>query len=200
MKFIKLFSILSIFTLALTSCSDNDVIPEQIHEEEVITTMNVVLTENGTNNTVTLKSEDLDGDGGDEPKITVDGTLKANTTYNGVITLLNETEEEPENITEEVAEEADEHQFFYSATDITSEFNYAGDNDSNGNPVGIEFTIQTGEAGEGTYVITLKHEPSKSADGVKIGDITNSGGSTDFEAVFPIIIEAQALQVIKEIK
>ncbi|CAM1333231.1 type 1 periplasmic binding fold superfamily protein [Tenacibaculum aestuariivivum] len=191
MKFIKLFSILSIFTLALTSCSDDDH-PEQIHEEEVITTMNVVLTEDGTNNTVTLKSVDLDGDLGDAPVIT-GGTLKANTTYNGVITLLNESED----ITEEVAEEADEHQFFYSATDLSSTFTYAGDNDSEGNPVGIKFTIQTSEAGEGTYVITLKHEPNKSGAGVKEGDITNAGGDTDIEVVFPITVEASIIKVIK---
>ncbi|WP_333780806.1 type 1 periplasmic binding fold superfamily protein [Tenacibaculum pacificus] len=163
--------------------------------------MKVVLTDSNKN-TITLESKDIDGDGPNKPVIT-GGTLKANTTYSGVITLLNETETPADNITLEVAEEADEHQFFYSATaisnDFSGDFTYAGDNDSNGNPVGIKFTVKTGGTGEGSYVITLIHEPSKSVDGVKEGKIKNAGGSTDFEATFPIVIEAQALQVIKEI-
>ena len=188
MKLIKLFSILSIFTLVLTSCSDDDT-PTPVHEEEVITTMTVVLTETGTTNTVTLQSRDLDGDGPTPPDIT-GGTLKANTNYTAAITLLNETESPAGNITEEVEEEAEAHQFFYSKTGtLNSTFAYAGTNDSNGNPVGIEFTVATGDSGTGNFVITLRHEPNKTAAGVMDGDITNAGGATDFVGTFPITIQ-----------
>lgn len=186
MKLIKLFSILTIFSLVFTSCSDSD--PTPVHEEEVITTMTVVLTPNGGGNNVTIKSQDLDGDGPNAPVIT-GGTLTANTTYNAVITLLNETENPAGNITEEVAKEADEHQFFYKANNVAGTFTYAGTNDANGNPVGIQFTVTTGVAGVGTYIVTLKHEPNKSAAGVKEGDITNAGGSTDIEVSFPITVQ-----------
>ncbi|KAB1159280.1 type 1 periplasmic binding fold superfamily protein [Tenacibaculum aiptasiae] len=185
MKLIKLFSILTIFSLVFASCSDST--PTVVNEEEVITTMKVVLTDS-SNNTVTLESKDLDGDGPNPPVIT-GGTLKASTTYNAVITLLNETENPAGNVTDEVAKEADEHQFFYSATGVAGTFAYAGTNDSNGNPVGIQFTVTTGAAGTGTYTVTLRHEPNKSAAGVKDGDITNAGGSTDIEVSFPITVQ-----------
>ena len=46
------------------SCSDDDDAPEQINEEEVITTMTVTLVnhQNG-NDVVTMQTQDLDGDG-----------------------------------------------------------------------------------------------------------------------------------------
>ena len=185
MKNLKLLAILFISALTITSCSDDH--PDHQHEEEVITTMKVVLTPtSGT--AVTLESKDLDGDGPKPPVITP-GTLAANTTYNGVITLLNETKTPAENVTEEVEEEAKEHQFFFKATNLNSTFSYAGKNDADGNPVGIEFSLTTGAAGTGSYTITLRHEPNKSAAGVKQGDITNAGGETDIEVVFPITIQ-----------
>lgn len=186
MKHIKLLAVLFISSFAFTSCSDDDH-PEHVHEEEVITTVTIELTPTAGGDTVTLKSQDLDGDGPNAPVIT-GGTLAAGTTYNAVIKLENETESPAENITDEVASEADEHQFFYSANGITSTFAYAGANDANGNPVGINFTVETGASGTGSYTVTLRHEPNKSAAGVKDGDITNAGGETDVEVVFPITL------------
>lgn len=182
MKHIKLLALLFISTFIITSCTSDDD-PEPINEEEVITTMIIELTsEDGTK--VTLKSKDFDGEGPEEPIIT-GGILKANQKYNAVITLLNELENPAENITEEVAEEADEHQFFYGSTG-DSVFSYSGENDSNGNPLGIKFTITTGDVGTEDYVILLRHEPNKNAEGVKSGKIENAGGETDIEVTFPI--------------
>ncbi|CAL2093790.1 type 1 periplasmic binding fold superfamily protein [Tenacibaculum sp. 190524A02b] len=190
MKQIKLLSFLFIAALSFTSCSDDDnpVPPAPTHEEEVITTMRIVLTKDGTTETVTIESKDADGDGPNPPVIT-DGTLSANTKYNAVITLWNELEDPADDITKEIKEEADEHQFFYSAQKLSSTFAYAGENDSKGNPVGLEFTVNTGTAGVGTYTVILRHEPNKTAAGVKDGDITNADGETDIEVVFPITIQ-----------
>lgn len=185
MKYIKLLAVLFISSLTIVSCSDDN--PTPVNEEEVITTVTVELTPASGGTKVTLTSEDSDGDGPNAPVIT-GGTLAAGVTYNGVIKLENKTETPAENVTEEVAQEADEHQFFYRATGVTSTFTYAGANDSNGNPVGINFTVVTGTAGTGSYTITLRHEPNKSAAGVKGGDITNAGGETDVEVVFPITL------------
>ena len=182
MKYLKLLAVLFISSIIVTSCSDDDS-PEHIHDEEVITTMKVVLTPD-TGDAVTLEWKKIEED--TEPEIT-EGTLIANTTYSAVITLLNETEDPADNITNEVIAEAEEHQFFYNATDITSTFTYS-DNDANDNPLGVEFTIQTGATGTGTYTITLKHEPNKLGTNVKDGDITNAGGETDIEVVFPITV------------
>ncbi|WP_435262814.1 type 1 periplasmic binding fold superfamily protein [Tenacibaculum sp. nBUS_03] len=187
MKHIKLLAVLFISAFTITSCSDDEIKP--VNEEEVITTMTIVLTPSSGGNAVTIQSRDLDGDGPNAPEIT-GGTLAANTTYNADITLLNETESPAENITEEIEEEADEHQFFYSTTGgVNSTFTYAGTNDSSGNPVGLKFTVATGAAGTGNYTVILRHEPNKTAAGVKDGDITNAGGETDIEVVFPITVQ-----------
>ena len=56
--------------------------------------------------------------------------------------------------------------------------------------MGLEFTLTTAAtAMTGNLTITLRHEPSKNAVGVSDGDITNAGGETDVQAVFPIVIQ-----------
>ena len=57
--------------------------------------------------------------------------------------------------------------------------------DEDGNPVGIETTLTTGNAGSGTLTIILKHEPTKPNDGTAAG----AGGSTDVEVTFPITVQ-----------
>ena len=93
-----------------------------------------------------------------------------------------------ENIGEEVAEEDDEHQFFFQSTvaGLTVEY---GDNDDNGNPLGLLTTVSTGVAGTGTLTVTLRHEPDKNAAGVSDGSIDNAGGETDIEVTFPIDVQ-----------
>lgn len=186
MKTIKLLAIACISAITFASCSDDD--PTPTNEEEVITTMTVTLTPDGGGNDVVLRTRDLDGDGPNAPEVTVSGTIFANTTYNGTIELLNETEDPAEDITEEVAAEAEAHQFFYTSTGISPTFTYAGANDANGNPVGINFSVATGAAGSGTVTFILRHEPNKSAAGVNEGNIANAGGETDIEATFNVTI------------
>ena len=181
MKAIKLLP-LSILAIGLLSCEPND--PVDPNQEELITTLNVDLEANGT--TYTLSYQDLDGDGGNAPIITLD-SLSANTTYSGSITLFNESSTPTEEITPEVFDEANDHQFFFSSSG-TSSFNYA-DQDDNGNPLGLSFEVTTGNAANETFTFVLRHEPDKSAAGVSSGDITNAGGETDIEVSFNVIIE-----------
>ncbi len=190
----KTYSYISILLLGciLTGCSKVDD-PAPVNQEEVITTMNVILT-SSTGNVVTFRSYDSDGDGPIDPVITVRGSLQASEMYNGELQLLNETVEPAENTTEEVMEEGNEHQFFYAHTGIDADFAYADSEASypplqGSNPVGIKFTLKTGAAGSGTISITLIHEPEKDADGVSSGDIANAGGETDFTATFPVEIQ-----------
>jgi hypothetical protein len=181
-KTIKLLAILFIATLTFSSCSDDDHDDEDHdHEEELITTVNYTLT-NG-NDVITLTFQDLDGEGGEDGTYTVSGSLSANTTYTGVIELLNETEDPAEDITEEVEEEGEEHEFFYSST-TGLEFS-KDDTDVNGDPIGIETTLYTHDAGTGTLTIVLKHEPTKPNDGTA----ANAGGSTDVEVSFNVTVE-----------
>jgi len=179
---------LLILAIVFTGCSDDDP-PAPVNEEEVITTMTIRLTPSGGGTAVTLKTQDLDGEGGNEPVVTVSGNLTAGTTYDGIIELLNETETPAEDITEEVQEEADEHQFFYTigtGLDVTTTYE---DEDGDGNPIGVEFTLTANTASSGDLTFTLRHEPNKSASGVAGGDITNAGGETDITETFSITVE-----------
>lgn len=180
MKTIKLLAILFISTLTITSCSKDDHDDDHDdHDEELITTVTYTLT-NGSN-VVTLKFIDLDGEGGADGTYTVSGPLSANTTYTGVIKLENETESPAENITEEVEEEGNEHEFFYSSS-ISGLTVTKTDKDSNENPIGIETSLTTTGAGSGTLTVILKHEPTKPNNNTVAG----AGGSTDAEVTFTI--------------
>ena len=178
-KTIKLLAILFISALTFTACSSDDDHDDDDHghDEELITTVTYKLT-NGSD-IVTLTFQDLDGEGGSDGTFDVSGPLTANTTYTGVIKLENETESPAENITEEVETEGDEHEFFYSSSDSGITITKT-DVDENGNPLGINTTLQTGNAGTGSITIILKHEPTKPNNGTS----TNAGGSTDVEVTF----------------
>ena len=180
MKFFKYALLAS--TLIFASCSDDDDAPEPVNEEEVITTLTVTL--DSGSDTVVMQYQDLDGDGPDAATVTVSGSLSANTTYDGSIILLNETESPAENITEEIEEEDLDHQFFYtvgSGLDVAAEY---GDADSQGNPLGLSFILNTGVASSGGLTFTLRHEPNKPNTGLE-----NAGGETDIEVTFDVTVE-----------
>jgi hypothetical protein len=195
----KFLSILCIGGILLTSCSNDDDNPIPVNEEELITTMKVSLV-NGTD-TITLIVKDEDGaDGPAKPEVTVSGDLSTNTTYNGTIELLNESETPTEVINEEIEKEADEHQFFYVAgsslnmttayTDKESDYKKEdGTPFTSTNPVGLKFTVTTTDIGTGTFTVTLRHEPNKGGSGVTDGDITNAGGNTDITQAFNITVK-----------
>ena len=186
MKTIKNALLLLLAFNFVVACSNSDD-PEPVNEEEVITTLQATLVPD-SGATVTLTSQDLDGDGPNEPVITISGNLQANTSYDGTFLLLNETESPAENITLEILEEDDEHQFFFSFTNNIASVAYA-DSDGDGNPIGVQFTLTTGAAGTGNATFVLKHQPNKSAEGVSEGNMANAGGSTDIEVEFTLVVE-----------
>jgi hypothetical protein len=146
-----------------------------------------VLTPQGGGDVVSLVFSDPDGDGAIAPTIT-GATLAANTVYNAVITLLNESVSPAEDITEEVEAEQEEHQFFFSTSgSLNLTVSYA-DQDADGNPLGLLTTCTSGASSSGDLTVILRHEPNKNAEGVKDGDLTNAGGETDIEVTFPITI------------
>lgn len=182
------YSILALITITgtlFTACSSDDDAPLPVNEEEVITTLTVTLVPVGGGATVTLQSRDLDGDGPDVPVITITGgNLASSSVYTGSVVLLNETETPAENITTEVEEEDDEHQFFYTTSGsldlTTSGFN----TDGNGNDLGTTFSVTTGAASTGSYTVTLRHEPTKPNTG-----LADAGGETDISATFQVTIQ-----------
>ena len=182
MKTMKKCSMYALLAIAMVGCSDDDT-PEVINEEEVISTVILTLTpESGED--VILMTQDLDGDGPDDPVITISGSFAENTQYEGAVRFLNETETPAEEITEEVEEEADEHQVFYTTTDgLNIQTEYL-DFDDNDNPLGLLITLTTGAASQGSLTVTLRHEPLKPNDG-----LDSAGGETDITTSFDVTIE-----------
>lgn len=184
MKKVKFLATAIFATLLFVSCSNDDDTSIPVNEEEVITTLTVTLSPNGGGTPIILQTRDLDGDGPNAPVITVSGNLATGATYNGTLVLLNETVNPPENITEEVEEENLEHQFFYTiggGLDVTTAY---ANFDSEGNPLGTEFTLTAGAASTGTLTFILRHEPTKPNTG--LGD---AGGETDIAATFNVSVE-----------
>lgn len=179
MRNFKLFYLAALtVSLLATSCdNDDDNTPEEVNEEEVITTLRVSLA--GTAGNVLMQSVDLDGDGPNPPVVTVIGDLAANSTYEGQVTFLNETEDPAEDITVEVEEESDEHQVFFTAggdLEVTTTYSNF---DDDGNPLGTLFTLSTGDMSMGNFTVTLRHELVKPNDG-----LASAGGDTDIEVTF----------------
>ena len=185
MKHILIAGLVMALLLSFPSCQQEDpVIP---NEEEVITKLVYTLTPQGGGTAVMLTFSDPDGEGGNAPVIT-GGTLQANTTYDGVITLFNEQETPVENVHEEILDEDEEHQFFFPNTLANTTIAYA-DQDADGNPVGLQSTLTTGAAETGDFTIVLKHEPTKGTQLAPDNDGSSAGGSTDIEVTFNVSVQ-----------
>ncbi|HNU57129.1 MAG TPA: type 1 periplasmic binding fold superfamily protein [Flavobacteriales bacterium] len=181
-----------IATAMITACKKDDEDPvtpttPPVNEEELITTLRLHFHSMGGSEHKMFVFTDLDGDGGNAPVITAD-TLSVDTMYHVEIEVLNESESPADTITTEIEEEGDVHQFFYQVSGANATVAYA-DTDANGLPIGLETMWTIGAASNGTVLVTLRHEPDKTAVGVSSGDISNAGGETDIAVSFPVVIE-----------
>lgn len=172
------------------ACSDD---PKPSNEEELITEVGLTFikldeSNNPTGDPITFSWTDIDGEIGDEEPVIDAIELVANSKYEMSIELKNGSVTPAEDITTEVEEEGEAHQFFFA---ISAPFNdhvtfTYDDEDDNGKPIGLKSIVDTGTSGSGTLTLTLRHKPKKSASGVASGDITNAGGETDIAVEFPI--------------
>ena len=181
-----------IATATITACKKDDDDPvtpttPPVNEEELITTLRLHFHSAGGAEHKMFVFTDLDGDGGNAPVIMAD-TLSHDSIYHMEIEVLNESESPAENITEEIEEESDVHQFFFQVSGANATVIY-DDMDANMLPIGLKSMWTIGAASNGTVIVTLRHEPDKTATGVSSGDITNAGGETDIEVTFPLVIE-----------
>jgi hypothetical protein len=183
---ILIFSTLFLAITCFTSCSNDDKVIAPIAEEVITQAVYTLISQADPSNIVVFTFLDADGEGGLDGTSSVTGTLNAGTVYDGALTFANTIE--GEDITEEINEEKEEHQVFFQSTVDGMTIAYA-DVDANNAPVGLSSTATTGDAGTGTLTITLRHEPTKDADGVSSGDITNAGGETDIEVTFDVTVE-----------
>ncbi len=176
----------------ITIMDDADA-PECENEEEVIDRVTLTFTPmGGGGDPIVTVATDPDGPGPQDIEVE-NINLIENTTYDLAITVENTIE--GEDITEEIREEDDEHQFFFGWTgDIFSDptgngnidnstdpVNY-NDQDDNGLPLGLSTTWTTSAAmGSGTFRIALKHQP-----GIKSATSTFSDGGTDIDITWSI--------------
>ncbi len=199
---------------ALAGCDSNSEDDGHGHDEEteVISVVQLSFTPVDGGDTIVAAFTDPDGDGG------VSGTadpisLALGTEYELSITLLNELEDPPIDITEEIREEAEDHFFFvlgegvsgpgasssptlvsHAYADLESDYgeNLVGDD----LPVGIVNTITADAAGTGTLRVMLRHLPALNDSPQKRGDLPQTlaeGGALPGEVDVDVSFELTVL-------
>lgn len=194
-------ALLSLVLLPSAACDD---VGGSENENEVITTVSLSFAPMGGGAAITASFDDPDGDGGAAP--TIDPiNLTAGTTYALSVRFLNKLEDPAEEITDEVRDEGDEHQLFFTGTAVNGPASdrpgaplahtYA-DADGASLPIGLSSTV-VATAGAGQLTVTLRHVPPldgaavKTADlagRVKSGGIASIGGDTDAEVTFQVTV------------
>ena len=186
----------ALFDLTWTiNVEDDPDAPPCENEEEVITDVTLTFTPVAGGTPVTARAQDPDGEGPLDLQILDDIELLESTEYVLTFELFNSIE--GEDITEEIEEEDDEHQFFFAFTDEIfvspagdgnvdnrdDPLNY-DDMDENGLPVGLVTSWETEcdeETSTGTFRVILKHQP-----GIKSDMSTVNDGGTDIDLEFVI--------------
>jgi hypothetical protein len=85
-------------------------------------------------------------------------------------------------MTQEIKNENEYHQFFYTfSSSINSAHRYL-DYDVFTNPIGLKFEMSSGAISNGTLQVKLMHQPN-----VKNGSST--AGSVDVQAIFPMLVK-----------
>jgi hypothetical protein len=187
----------AIAALTFVACEDDDDDDNNpvVNEEEVITDMILTFTDVDTQQSFEYTFSDPDGEGGNDP-VADDIVLGDSATYTLAIEVRDASNpNDVEDITEEIAEEDEEHQFFFIAFDGAEnsvDISYdPTDVDENGNPVGLSSfwaVTQPTSSGNEKVRIVLRHEPNKDGADVSDGDITNAGGETDIEWDFNLTV------------
>jgi len=192
-----LFSVITII-----GCSnDDDVAPEEENEVEVFTDVTLVFTNTAdVNDVVRASAQDPDGTGIQELQILDAITLAGDTEYTLTYEILNALDPaDIEDIGDEILEEDNELQFFFSFTEnvfanptgngnidaAADPINY-NDADENGNPVGLSSTWTTSSTASSgaSFTVRLQHQPD-----VKTATSGSNDGDTDFALTFALNIK-----------
>ena len=185
----KTVTLILVASSLFTACKkDEKELPEPV-EQEVITTAKFHVTgADGFDKTFVYKVEN-GFNNGTPGSINIDDIVLApGKEYNATITLLNEKENPAEDITTEVQSENSEHLFIYESNPATGAGSItfkSGDKDAEGNPFNQVIVFSTGDAGNGTLTITLKHQPTNK----NATTADAAGGETDVEAIFPVKLQ-----------
>jgi len=195
-----------ILLLATASC-DDDPVPGG-NEEETITTVTITLTPEGGGGEIVVTWDDPDGEDALPATVTPDPlVLQSGVTYSALVAFENGLETPAEDITEEVLDESDEHQLFFTGTAVDGPANNNPgapllhayqDMDVNGLPVGVASSLATGAPGAGELTVTLRHLPAVNEIPVKTADLAGEAaadglatlpGDTDVVADFNVVVQ-----------
>ncbi|HCH65987.1 MAG TPA: hypothetical protein DFR83_24510 [Deltaproteobacteria bacterium] len=175
------------------------------HNHGLITALELNFTDS-SGSTSTFSFSDPTGDGSNTT--TDDIVLTAGESYDVSMRVLNQLEEPVEDVTIEIDELAEEHQFFFTGTAVFGpasasqsavvEHTY-NDEDANGLPLGLDNVFVASTAGEDTMWVTLRHMPPESSQDVKVeglaealsasgGDFSVIGGSNDIQKEFLVTV------------
>jgi len=186
--------------LLFFACSDVDnPVDDQDHDQELITTVSLELTPPG-GEVVEAKFVDFQ----DGSAVSIDEIrLLTNLEYSLQVLVLNDLEEPIEDITAEILDEAEEHQFFFTGSiegcsdQALVQHSYI-DQDSNGLPIGVESSLVTLSTGQGELRVSLRHMPPEDGQTVKVsgledelcaGNETSIPGDWDVRVTFPLFVE-----------
>ncbi len=171
----NLFTALAAFLViatTLNSCKPD----KHNHGQENITTLKVKLTKAGGGET-TFTYKTLNGTTTKDEIVLDEGA-----TYAAALQLLDESKTPAEDLTAEIVDESNDHQFFYtpSPSDLVAISNL--DKDKKGANFGLNSTWVAGAKKNGTLKIVLKHyDDAKSTDPTK--------GETDLEVLFEVKVQ-----------
>ncbi len=205
-------------TLGLASCNKDEEVVSPSVANEAITTMTLTVTNaaSATDTQTATWEQLLDATGNpvstgpDYSKANL--TLKANTTYNVAVGLLDKLQTPTFDVGAEIKERANIHSFFFQPLPTTQALVIPAptgadtyplpiptpaptgnplnltvmrtDRDTNTTPlpVGLTDTFVTGAASTGYLRVVLRHQPN-------VKDGTYAPGSTDFDAGFKVAIQ-----------
>ncbi|HYF02595.1 MAG TPA: hypothetical protein VEC36_04420 [Patescibacteria group bacterium] len=181
------FSLITAGIFLLAGCEDDPSNPVKPNEQEKITTIVVKLNKIGATpgDTLTFMWNDPDGEGGNTPTRIDTIVLETGASYNGMIQVRDESKTPAVDLTEEIKEEKNSHQFFYTFLNVTNIGITREDFDTNTPPlpIGLEFKITTaGSATAATNAalnIALSHY-----DG--IAKSASRSPETDIDITFPV--------------
>ncbi len=204
---------LSLLTaIAATACDESD--HGDDHETEVISVIELSLSPLAGGEALVFSFEDLDGEGGASG--TADTiTLSQGTTYAMNVRFLNTLIDPAEDITEEVAEEAEDHQVFVfgagvvgpastSGTFLVSheyadmESDYVDNATGDDLVVGLSNAIVAENVGDSELQLMLRHMPPVNGTPQKVAglaeDLAADGigalpGDVDVNVSFPLTVE-----------
>jgi len=168
----------------LAACGDSVKTPEDDHEHESITTVELKLVNKAmASDSFTLRFVDADGAGGAAPTLPSVGRIKTGASYDASVRFLDQSNpNDVHDLNEEIGgSESDDHRIFWTTgTRLAATIS---DKDSKGLALGLKATVATVSAGTDTLRINLRHLP-----GIKTANSTITDGETDAEVAFPFEI------------